>query len=361
MTLSEFIADPQLPQSRWARWGLVLVLTAVGTLLLRLIRSVAERRLARFAATTANQLDDLLVGLVGRTQGLFLLALSLWGALATVELRPRVERMLHVGIVLAVLVQVGSWGAAALRGFIDLRLRRSSDDPASRTGAGVLVVAGQALVWAAVFLFALDNLGVDITALIAGLGVGGVAVALATQNILGDLFASVSILMDKPFAVGDFVVVGDFMGSVEHIGIKTTRLRSLGGEQLIFSNGDLLQSRIRNYKRMQERRVVFSLGVIYETSPELLEEIPRLIREQIQALPDTRFDRCHFSKYADFALNFETVFYVLSSDYNRYMDLQQQLNLGILRAFKARGIEFAYPTQTLLLQRPVTATAPKKV
>jgi small-conductance mechanosensitive channel len=191
-----------------------------------------------------------------------------------------------------------------------------------------------------------------VTALVAGLGIGGIAVALAAQNILGDLFASLSITLDRPFVIGDFLAVDGFLGSVEYIGIKSTRLRSLGGEQIVMSNADLLGSRVRNYGRMTERRVVFTIGVVYETPVEVLERIPALIREAIEGQPGTRFDRSHFAKHGGSSLDFETVYYVLSSEYNRYMDVQQAINLRVHREFAARGIEFAYPTQRLLVEQP---------
>ena len=185
--------------------------------------------------------------------------------------------------------------------------------------------------------------------MVAGLGVGGIAVALATQNILGDLFASLSIVLDKPFVIGDFLIVGDFMGSVEYVGLKTTRLRSLSGEQLVFSNTDLLGSRIRNYGRMYERRVVFKLGVTYQTPREKLSRIPAIIREAIETQDNSRFDRSHFQAYGDFSLNFESVYYIGSPDYNLYMDVQQAVNLRIHERFEEESIEFAYPTQTLFV------------
>jgi small-conductance mechanosensitive channel len=202
-------------------------------------------------------------------------------------------------------------------------------------------------VWSLVLLLALDNLGFNITALLAGMGIGGIAVALAAQNILGDLFASLSIVLDKPFVVGDFIVVGEQLGTVEYIGLKTTRIRSLGGEQIVFSNTDLLGSRIRNYKRMQERRVVFGFGVVYQTPHEKLQTIPGMVREIIGKLDRARFDRAHFKEYGDSSLNFEVVYYVLSADYNVYMDIQQAINLELFRRFQEDGIDFAYPTRTL--------------
>ena len=207
------------------------------------------------------------------------------------------------------------------------------------------------LLWVTVLLLVIDNLGIDVTALVAGMVIGGIAIALAVQNILSDLFASLSIVLDKPFVNGDFVVVGDMAGSVEHVGIKTTRIRSISGEQLVFSNSDLLQSRIRNFGRMQQRRVVFSLGVTYQTPAEKLERIPALLRAAIETQEKVRFDRSHFASYGDSALNFETVYYVESSDYAEHMDILQAINLRIYRSFEDAGIEFAYPTQTLFLEK----------
>jgi small-conductance mechanosensitive channel len=186
--------------------------------------------------------------------------------------------------------------------------------------------------------------------LVAGLGVGGIAVALAVQNILGDLLASLSIVLDKPFNIGDFLIIDDYLGSVENIGLKTTRMRSLSGEELVFSNGDLLKSRIKNYGRMFERRVVFTLGVTYETPHEQLQRIPDIIRAAVETQSPVRVDRSHFRSYENFSLAFETVYYVLSSDYNIYMDIQQAIDLQIPAHFEEEGIEFAYPTQTLYLE-----------
>jgi small-conductance mechanosensitive channel len=182
----------------------------------------------------------------------------------------------------------------------------------------------------------------------ASLGIGGIAVALAVQSILGDIFSSVSIALDKPFVIGDFIVVDDYMGNVEYVGLKTTRIRSLGGEQIVFSNTELLKNRIRNYKRMLERRVLFQFGIAYETPTEQVEAIPGMVREIITGSGfDTRFDRAHFQSYGENALQFEVVYYVLDPDYNKYMDIQQQINLALLRGFRERGIGFAHPTRML--------------
>ncbi len=200
-------------------------------------------------------------------------------------------------------------------------------------------------------LILLDNLGIKVSALIAGLGITGVAVALAGQAILADLFSYFAILFDKPFDIGDFVIVGEHMGVVEKIGIKTTRIKSLSGEQVVFSNSDLTNSRVKNYKKMQERRVAFKLGVVYQTSQDRLKAISTIIKDIIEKIDGTRFDRSHFASYGDFSLNFETVYYISGADYNRYMDIQQEINLAINQAFAEKGIQFAYPTQLVYLNK----------
>jgi small-conductance mechanosensitive channel len=213
-----------------------------------------------------------------------------------------------------------------------------------------LGLAARAALWTLMVLWALHNAGVDITALVAGLGIGGVAVALALQNILTDVFSSVAILFDKPYQVGDFIAVGDSMGTVESIGIKTTRMRSQSGEQLVFANGELLKSRIRNFKRMHERRMAFNINLTYQTPPEKVASAASLLREIVETQQPIRFDRAHFKAFGTSALEFEVVYFVLSPDNNLAMDIQQRINLQILERFAAAGIEFAYPTQTLPLR-----------
>lgn len=226
------------------------------------------------------------------------------------------------------------------------RVAHAQGDAATQAAVGTL--AGLRwlvlfVVYAVVLLLVLQNLGVDVTSLIAGMGIGGIAVALAMQNILGDLFASLTIALDKPFVVGGFIVVGSEMGSVEHVGLKTTRVRSLSDEQLVFGNADLLSSRIRNYKRITERRVLFGFGVVYSTSADMLEEIGVAVREIITAQENVRFDRCHFHRFGESSLDFEVVYSINPPDYNAHMDVQKAVHLAIVRAFEQREIGFALP------------------
>lgn len=209
----------------------------------------------------------------------------------------------------------------------------------------------RAVVWICALLLFLDNIGVHITALVAGLGIGGIAVAFAAQAVLEDIFSFVTIYFDKPFETGDYITVDDLMGTVEHIGVKTTRLRSINGEQLVFSNKDLTSSRVHNYKKIEKRRVLFTIVVTYDTPSEKLKEIPGMIKKAVESMEKTSFDRSHFKEFTESGLKFETVYYVLSEDYNLYMDIQQAVNLSIKEALDKSGIEFAFPTRMVYLQK----------
>jgi small-conductance mechanosensitive channel len=329
-------------------WATALVLVVVITFVLRFAVSLLNRRLVKIATKTTNRIDDIVAAVFANTKSWALFYAGFWFGVKSLEMPAQVHTVLRYLTVIVVVLQVGAWGNVAIAQFIKYRVRQSIDqDPAAATTMAALGFLGRILLWSVLLLMALDNLGVEIGPVITGLGVGGVAVALAVQNILGDLFASLSIVLDKPFVMGDFIVVDDFLGNIEHIGLKTTRLRSLSGEQLVFSNSDLLKSRIRNYKRMQERRILFSLGVVYQTPRETVARIAGIIREVIESNEQTRFDRAHFKTFGPSSLDFEAVYYVLSPEYGAYMDIQQKINLEIMRRFDAEGIEFAYPTQTL--------------
>ncbi len=333
-------------------WGYALLAVVATLLALHTARRIALSRLTALSARTDNGLDDLLVELLSVTRTLLGAAIALYVATRFLTLPDALATFVDRLFVGLLLLQMGFW---VNRGF-DFWLRRrfsldEQGDPGAREMTrSLLAFIGHVVLWALVLLLILDNLGLDVTALIASLGIGGIAVALAVQNILGDLFASASIAIDQPFVIGDFVIVDDLMGTVEHVGLKTTRVRSLSGEQIIFANNDLLKSRIRNYKRMQERRIAFQVGVTYDTPAERLEEIPGLIRAAIDAQRDKiRFDRAHFKGFGTSSLDFEAVYIVLSADFNVYMDVQQAINLQLVRAFAKRDIRFALPTQTLHL------------
>jgi small-conductance mechanosensitive channel len=333
-------------------WILALLVAAAAFSILEAVRAVLVRHLARFSQRTATFLDNAAVAALRATRHWFLLIVSAGVATQFLILPPAVRGGVERVVLLGFLLQLAIWGGNAIRAYVkEYTDARMEEDAASVTTVRALAFILNVVFWSILFLMALDNVGINITAMVAGLGIGGIAIALAVQNILGDLFASLSIVLDKPFVYGDFIIVDDLMGTVEHIGIKTTRLRSLSGEQLVFANSDLLKSRVRNFKRMYERRVVFEIGVTYQTPRAKLELVPGMIQRAVEALPDTRFDRSHFKAYGDFSLVFETVFFVLKPDFGTYMDRQQSINLEIHRRFEEHGIEFAYPTQTLYLAR----------
>lgn len=329
-------------------WFLAAAIAIAIPILLWFGKRFATRRLGIIAARTKTEIDDFFVDLLRRTQLLFLIPLGLYAGALALIIPADADRAIKTLMLLSFLLQVAFWGNTVITFWISRTAKkRLEQDAAAATTIRAFGILGKLVLWIVLALLALDNLGIKITSLIAGLGIGGVAIALAMQNILGDLFASLSIVFDKPFVIGDFIIVDEHLGTVERIGLKTTRLRSLSGEQLILSNKDLLQSRIRNYKRMYERRVVFSIGVTYQTPYEKLQQIPGMIKDIIEGQENTRFDRSHFSAYNDSSLNFETVYYVLVSNYNAYMDIQQAINLTLYKQFEEKGIEFAYPTRTI--------------
>jgi small-conductance mechanosensitive channel len=331
---------------------LVALAWAVGaTLVLGITKRVIEQRIAKYAERTETDLDDLLIDLVRRTKPWFLTALGIWIGLHYLNLAN--QPYVHACLKLAMAVQGGLWAIGCVDFGIGKMTKGSAGvDPSRKMGANVLGLIGRALVWTGVGLIFLSVVMQEaVTSILTGLGVGGIAVALALQNVLGDMFASITILLDKPFVVGDAIVVGEFNGTVEHIGIKTTRLKSVNGEQIVMGNSDLVHSRIRNYKRLQERRSQFTIGVTYQTPPEKLQRIPGMLKEIIEKTPQVRYDRAHFAKCGDFSLQFEAAYFVQHPDYQTYMDAQQAINFELLRRFEAEKIEFAYPTQ-VVLQRP---------
>jgi small-conductance mechanosensitive channel len=337
-------------------WLAALAVSLAILLIVNVVRRYVGARAVALAARTRSNADDLVLRMLGRTRAWFVLVVSLYAGSRVLELRDGPQRLLEGLLTVGVAVQAGLWLSVALASFFERYRDRHQSDAGAATAISVMSFAGHVLIWSVVLLAALDNLGVNVTAMVAGMGIGGIAVALAVQNILGDLFASVSIIIDRPFVVGDFIIVEDYMGTVEHVGLKTTHVRSLGGEQIVFANNDLLKARVRNYKRMYERRVVFGFGVEYDTTPEQLEWIASYLRELIGQAPDVRFDRAHFFKFGDSSLDFEVVYWVKSPDYGVYMDAQQRFNLELMKAMAARGIEFAYPTRTLRLETTVAPT-----
>jgi len=337
------------PISRW----LVALAYGLGTaVVVRIALGVAIGQIRRIAERTETDLDDLAVELLEKTRFLFILLVALFAGARSLDLPREWDENLTAVLIAVLLLQAGFWGMGVIN-YLVRHYRKASleDDPGIATAIGAIGFIGRLVLWSALLLTGLQTFGVAITPLLASLGVGGLAVALALQNVLGDLLASLSIIFDKPFVIGDFVVIGEFSGTIESVGLKTTRVRSLSGEQLVFSNSDMLSARIRNFGRMQERRVAFLLGVEYGTDSERLRKIPDLVKGAVEEQSNARFDRCHFKSFGDFSLNYETVYFMQVPDYAAYMDTQQAINLEIYEAFEREGIGFAFPTQTLHLVR----------
>jgi len=331
----------------WIYAGLAVIAVL---LILRISKAIIFRQINKIAAKTATGWDDLAAGLINKIHSFFLIVVAFFAGSRMLTLPALTTNFIHKFVGIVLLVQIGLLASESIRFWLTSYRKQKIEDHADAvttvTSVGFMVKIG---LWLILFLIALDNLGVNVSALIAGLGVGGIAAALAVQNILGDLFASFSIVLDKPFVIGDFIIVDNFLGTIEHIGLKTTRLRSLSGEQLIFSNSDLLKTRIRNFKRMYERRVVFSVGVVYQTSHQKLTKISEIIKNIIERQEQARFDRAHFKEYGPYALNFEIVYWIENPDYTIYMDIQQVINLEIYQQFEKEGIEFAYPSQSIYI------------
>lgn len=333
-------------------WLIAACIMIVVFAVLKIIQRVGISRLSRLAVSTDNNIDDLLVNILKKTKVFILIVASAYVASSVITLKPSIAGLWQKTIILMLILQGGFWASAGVSFWLGRNIQKRMDqDTSSATTITFLGYMARIILWTIVLLLMLDNLGVNITGLVAGLGIGGIAVALAVQNILGDLLASLSIVLDKPFVIGDFIVVDSLSGTIEQIGLKTTRVRSLSGEQLIFANNDLLKSRVHNYKRMTERRIVFGFGVVYQTSLEKLKAIKEIVRDIIQKEDRARLDRVHFKEYGDSSLNFEIVYFVTSPDYSIYMDVQEAINHEIFRRFEEEGIEFAYPTQTIFIER----------
>jgi small-conductance mechanosensitive channel len=349
---------------RWLERTLLVgvpLLTALGAAVLvffglLLVRRLIVQRAAKLAERTPTELDNLLVELARRTRPLLIAVVAVYAGSFALEPPLRVAGALRVAMVLAVVFQAGLWVSAVIDFWVARsRKRLMTQDVTTASLLGVLRFAAKMVLWSVVLLVGLDNLGVDITALIAGLGIGGVAVALALQNVLGDLLASLSIVLDKPFVIGDTITVDTFTGTIENIGLKTTRMRSQSGEQVVFPNGNLLQSRIRNLARLQERRNVLNFGVAYQTPADKIERIPGMVRSIVESQADVRFDRSHFLRLGTASLEFEVVYFILSPDYRLHMDRQQTILLEMIRAFEREGIELAQPAPTVIVQAPQPA------
>jgi len=332
--------------------GAICILGGV-IILLVLIKRIIKNRAIRLVKKSENEVDNFIIPVLDQTRWFSFGALGLYLGLNVLDLPADLQYWVNAGIQIAFVLQIGFWGSGAINYYVNRNVdeKVKEDHGEEATTLDALGLMARIFLWVILLLIVLDNFNIEISSLITSLGIGGIAVALALQNILSDLFASLSITLDKPFVIGDFVEVDGFEGDIEDIGLKSTRIRSLSGEELIFSNTDLLNSRIRNYKRLEKRRISFSVGVVYGTPVDQLKKIPGIMEEIITPIINVEFERVHFKTLGDFSLNYSIVYFVLDPAYSSYLDVQQIINLELYQRFEQEGIEFAYPTQTVIMEK----------
>ncbi len=329
---------------------LVFVLTIV---VLKIFKNVIIKKLKKLADHTKTEIDDLIIKVIESVGWPFYVLLALLLSFQFIQVTDILEKALGYLVIIIVTYYVIK-AIQELIGYGTQKAivkRQKENKEADVTNIKTLSTILKVTMWIVAVLLILSNLGYNVSTLIAGLGIGGIAIALALQNILTDIFASFSIYFDKPFQVGDFLIIGDDLGVVKKIGIKTTRLESLWGQEIVLSNKELTSTRINNYKKMRKRRVHFKFGVVYETLTEKLKRIPAMVKKIFDRIELADLDRIHFKEFGDFSLNFEVAYYVAMGDYNKYMDVQQEINLAIKQEFEKEGIEFAYPTQTVFVNK----------
>src|SRR5450830_161640 len=329
------------------QWLVALVITLLAFFAMHALWQVLLKKLTAMVQKTTSSLDDIFVEVLGSTQKLTLTLFAMLIGMHFLELPTKWEsRLDHISFII-IGVQIAIWLSKGITVWSRLQPTEKDGPVPNPVITSMLSWVFKAVIWSIIFLTILANVGVNITAFVASLGVGGVAVALAVQSILSDLFASLAIGLDKPFVIGDFVVFGDVAGSIERVGLKTTHIRSISGEQIVCSNTELLKNTIHNYKRMSERRVVFSFGITYDTPLATIAQIPDVAKKAIEQSSDTRFDRAHFKEFGANALNFEVVYFITSTDFNLYMDIQQSINLYLMSEFQKMEVKFALPAVTL--------------
>ncbi len=342
---------PDFYGNNLVQWAIASGILIFGTAILGGLKIWFTKKLGDKAKQTVNTIDDVAVELIKKTRVYFYGAIALKIAIAFLELSARDTNILHTLILLAILLQVAIWINTLIDQVVQGYAKRHTGADAQGTSAiKTMSLVVKSFVLLILILIALQHSGFEVKTLLAGLGIGGIAVALAIQNILGDLFAAFSIIIDKPFVVGDSIQVDSLQGTVERVGLKTTRVRSTSGEQIIFANGDLLKSRIRNYRRMYQRRIAFTLKLSSNTTAEKIEIIPTLVRDIIERQTQVRFDKCHFLAITDSGYMIDTVYFVTTPSYDRYLDVQQTINLEILKGFRAAEIELAAPSPPVVLK-----------
>ncbi len=352
--IQQLEAFSSLSNTGW-QWSVALALFIGTTVLIKIFKVVIVSRLKQLASKTETDIDDMVIEILGNVGKAFYIVTSLYVALKwlhTPEWLTATADLAFIALlvfeVISALVTVVNFAA---RKYLDDGEGEGDGNKQNDALINMVRIVAKVFLWLIGLTIILSYLGIDITSIVASLGIGGLAIALAVQNILSDIFSSFSIYMDKPFEIGDFVVVGASAGTVEKIGIKSTRLRALSGEELVISNKELTSARIQNYKRMKKRRVSFMLGVTYGTSHKLLKSFPAIVKEEVKKIADTQWYNCYFKSYGASSLDYEVIFFVKSGDFEKYMKTIEKVNLAIFKRSEKEGIEFAYPTQTIHLEK----------
>ena len=327
---------------------IALIVFFIALIIFKIFQSLILNKLKNFAEKTKTDIDDAFVKIVSALRPPFYSFLSFYLALKFLVLKDIAEKIINI-ILAAWVIYLAIIALQILIDYIIKKSLKKYTDEQAKSAMKLLGNISKITLWSIGILLFLSNLGVNVTSLVAGLGIGGIAVALALQNILNDLFSSFAIYFDRPFTIGDFIIVGEQSGVVKKIGIKTTRIRALRGEEIVISNKELTSARIQNFKKMKERRITFSFGVVYDTPLEKIKKIPSLIKKIVESEKLARFDRAHFHQFGDSALLFEVVYYIQTGEYNDYMDANQGIMLKIKEIFEKENIVMAYPTQTVYL------------
>lgn len=338
-------------ENPFLNWLLFILSSVASYIALKILINTITNQMEKIFSKNLKISSSYILIIFKQTKLFFLVIISIFLGSIWLSLPEEIGVYLRTIVIFAVWIQIGIWVNEFINNYIDIRNNRNVGSE-EKTTMNALKTVLRIVLWSIIFIMLVDNIpGVQITALITSLGIGGIAIGLAVQNILGDLFASLSISLDKPFVIGDLIQVDNFFGTVEKIGLKSTRLRSVSGEQLIFSNSDLLNSRIHNFKRLERRRNVINLGVLYQTTPEQLRKIPEIIHSIFSELEGITLDRVHLVDFGDFSINFEFVYWVENADFKFHMDKKQSILLAIFEKFIEYDIEFAYPTQSIFIEK----------
>ena len=320
-------------------------------ILLQIIKAVIVTQLHVLAKSTKNKWDDTVAEALNSFGLFFYIAIALSISSQFIVLEPFVRNSIYTITLLSSTYYVVRALQIIITTSLNGILTRTTGEAPDSTILGFLENAFKIALWVGAVILVLQNLGYKVGALLGGLGIAGIAIAFALQNVLIDIFSFFSIYFDKPFKKGDFIKIGHDRGTVEHIGIKTTRIKSLDGEELIISNQELTQTRVNNFRTLRRRRVSFSFGIVYETPLAQVKKVPRIVKKIIDAQTFATFERAHFTSFGDSSLDFNVVYFIESNDIGVYRDAQQSINLQLMETFEKQNIEFAYPTRTIYTKK----------